>query len=429
MLQTTITLDDIAAFKHKVLVWANRFPIFLVLDSNNYQNDKYSKYEWELFVDAIESVTPSENYFESFAAFQTASKEIIVGFFDYECKNEIFKLPVQHHDASSFPKCFFFRSRYRFSLKGNTLTINRNYAEAFEMMEQINNQEIEKSVVANQILFREQTPHAEYINNVNELRQCIENGDFYEINYCTEVTAENVTINPVCAFIKLMESSAAPFSSFLKYREHYVVCASPERFLCKRGKKLISQPIKGTMRRGSDDKEDEQLKQELLHSEKERAENVMIVDLVRNDLTPYAIPGSIKVEELFGIHTFKTVHQMISTVSCELQHEANAIAAMRNAFPMGSMTGAPKFEVIKKIQQIEQKSRGLFSGTIGYFDTDGDFDFNVLIRTIFYDEESKAIVIKSGSAITYDSEPQAEYEELALKRKVLLSVLNGRLTD
>ena len=183
------------------------------------------------------------------------------------------------------------------------------------------------------------------------------------------------------------------------------------------------------MRRGADDKEDEQMKQELLHSEKERAENVMIVDLVRNDLTPYAIPGSIKVEELFCIHTFKTVHQMISTVSCELQRKADAVATMRNAFPMGSMTGAPKFEVIKKIQQLEQKPRGLFSGTIGYFDADGDFDFNVVIRTIFYDEAAKEIVIKSGSAITYDAEPQAEYEELALKRKVLLNVLNGSLYD
>jgi para-aminobenzoate synthetase component 1 len=429
MLQTTIKLDDIAAFKHKVLAWANRFPVFLVLDSNNYQSDKYSKYEWELFVDAIESVAPSENYFESFAAFQTAAKEMIVGFFGYECKNEIFKLPTQHHDISNFPNCFFFKPRYRFSLKGNKLTINKNYAEAFEMMEQINYQQIENNDIANQILFREQTPQAEYIKNVNELRKCIENGDFYEINYCTEVKADDATINPVSIFIQLMQSSAAPFSSCLKYYKHYALCASPERFLCKRGNKLISQPIKGTMRRGADDKEDEQMKQELLHSEKERAENVMIVDLVRNDLTPYAIPGSIKVEELFGIHTFKTVHQMISTVSCELQRKADAVATMRNAFPMGSMTGAPKFEVIKKIQQLEQKPRGLFSGTIGYFDADGDFDFNVVIRTIFYDEAAKEIVIKSGSAITYDAEPQAEYEELALKRKVLLNVLNGSLYD
>jgi para-aminobenzoate synthetase component 1 len=427
MLQTTIKLDNIAAFKYKALAWANRFPVFLVFDSNNYQQDKYAKYDWELFVDAIASVTPSENYFESVAEFQKQSNEMIVGFFGYECKDEIFKVPAQDHAEKSLPNCFFFKPRYRFSLKGNTLTINRNYPEAYEMMEQINLQEEERNPNINPIIFTELTTKELYCKNVNHIRQCIENGDFYELNYCTEVKAKQVTINPISIFLKLMELSAAPFSVFLKYYNQYTISASPERFMCKRGNRLISQPIKGTMRRSNDDKEDEQFKQALLLSEKERAENVMIVDLVRNDLTPFAISGSIKVEELFGIYTFKTVHQMVSTISCELQHEADAIAAMRNAFPMGSMTGAPKFEVIKKIQQLEQKPRGLFSGTIGYFDADGDFDFNVVIRTIFYDAAAKEIVIKTGSAITYDSNAADEYEELALKRAVLLDVLNGRL--
>ncbi len=190
---------------------------------------------------------------------------------------------------------------------------------------------------------------------------------------------------------------------------------------------MISQPIKGTIRRGRNVEEDENLKSELLHSEKERAENVMIVDLVRNDLTLYAETGSICVDELFGVYTFKTVHQMISTISASLSHDANIVKAIQNAFPMGSMTGAPKLEVRKYIAHNECFNRGLFSGTIGYFDADGDFDSNVVIRSVLYDSAKQKIVIRTGGAITYDSVPEQEYDEIILKRAALLHSLNGKV--
>jgi para-aminobenzoate synthetase component 1 len=305
--------------------------------------------------------------------------------------------------------------------------VNRNYPETFEIIERIQSVTIELKTEKGEIVFTERTSKHDYIQQVNQIKQHIEEGDFYELNYCTEVVAEQSTISPIAVFEQLNVNAEAPFSCFVKFHESYLLCASPERFLCKRGHKMISQPIKGTIRRGRNVEEDENLKSELLHSEKERAENVMIVDLVRNDLTFYAETGSICVDELFGVYTFKTVHQMISTISASLSDDANVVKAIQNAFPMGSMTGAPKLEVRKYIAHNECFNRGLFSGTVGYFDADGDFDSNVVIRSVLYDSAKRKIVVRTGGAITYDSVPKQEYDEIILKRAALLHSLNGKV--
>ncbi|MCK5367993.1 MAG: anthranilate synthase component I family protein, partial [Cyclobacteriaceae bacterium] len=204
-----------------------------------------------------------------------------------------------------------------------------------------------------------------------------------------------------------------------------LICSSPERFLKKEGTKIISQPIKGTIKRSFDKKEDEQLKQALLHSEKERAENLMIVDLVRNDLAKSSMTGSVKVEELFGINTFKKVHQMISTVSSMHKESISIPTIIKHAFPMGSMTGAPKIRVMKEIEELEDSSRGLYSGAVGYFTPDHNFDFNVVIRSILFDAESGKISFHVGSAITFDSDPEYEYNECLLKAESLFEVLSN----
>src|SRR5690606_8474955 len=191
----------------------------------------------------------------------------------------------------------------------------------------------------------------------------------------------------------------------------------------KEGHKIISQPIKGTMRRGSNESEDNVLKDQLYHSEKERAENMMIVDLVRNDLARSAIPGSVKVDELFGIYTYPKVHQMVSTVSANAGSDVAFSEIIRNAFPMGSMTGAPKVSAMKLIEQFESSRRGLFSGAAGYITPNGDFDFNVVIRSILYEQKTKKISFQVGSAITYDAVPDQEYQECQLKAEAMRQVL------
>jgi para-aminobenzoate synthetase component 1 len=247
------------------------------------------------------------------------------------------------------------------------------------------------------------------------------------MNYCCEFYTEHSRIEPLAVFNKLNAKAKAPFSSFFKLNDKYLLCSSPERFLKKIDGKIISQPIKGTIRKGATDEENERLREQLLSSEKERAENVMIVDLVRNDLAKHAQPGTIKVEELFGIYEFPTVHQMISTVVAELQENVHQVDVIRDAFPMGSMTGAPKVEVMKNIEAYEDQKRGLYSGSVGYFTADGDFDLNVVIRSIFYNAAKEYVSIQVGSAITYDADPAAEYDELLLKAKGMLDALNASI--
>jgi len=228
-------------------------------------------------------------------------------------------------------------------------------------------------------------------------------------------------------FLKLNAISPNPFSGFFKWKGNYILCASPERFLAKRGDKLISQPIKGTAKRGKTIEEDEVIKQQLRNHTKELQENVMIVDLVRNDLTRSAKEGTVKMEELFGIYSFNQLHQMISTVVCEIQDGLTSIEAIKNTFPIGSMTGAPKISAMRLMEQYERSKRGVYSGAMGYFSPDGDFDFNVVIRTLLYNAEKKYLSFQVGSAITYHADAEREYEECLLKAKAILEVLGQQI--
>lgn len=426
--KTTITLTNVQEFKQKALRWSSQFNHVILFDSNHYSLDRYSKMEWTLAVDAMYFVQPTSNYFSALEEFQQQhTNEFICGFWRYDVMDAAIQREVEAIDGLGFPALFYFQPRYIFELNGNALTVNRNYPETYEILDRIQAVEIESNECEDEILFTERTTKREYIHQVDQIKKHIEEGDFYELNYCTEVIAERSIISPISVFEQLNVNAEAPFSSFVKFKNSYLLCASPERFLCKRGNKIVSQPIKGTIRRGKNEEEDECLKNELLHSEKERAENVMIVDLVRNDLTMYAETGSVSVEELFGIYTFKTVHQMISTISATLLQEDDIVNAIQNAFPMGSMTGAPKLEVRKYIANNECFKRGLFSGAVGYFDAAGDFDSNVVIRSVLYDSIKQTIVIRTGGAITYDSVPEQEYDEIVLKRSALLYSLNGKV--
>ena len=264
-----------------------------------------------------------------------------------------------------------------------------------------------------------------YTTLVKTLRDHIKEGDCYEINLCQDFLGSFECIDPLNLYLRLNEVSPKPFSCFQKFDEQLIISASPERFLKKTGSKVISQPIKGTRPRFHDALLDKQQRDELRYSEKEMAENMMIVDLVRNDLARTAKTGSVKVEEMFGIYSFQQVHQMISTISATIKDDTHFVDVIKHAFPMGSMTGAPKVKVMELIEKYENAKRGAFSGAAGYISPEGDFDFNVLIRSLFIDIEKQLYSFFAGGAITYDSIPEEEYEECLVKTKAINQVLKG----
>ena len=262
-----------------------------------------------------------------------------------------------------------------------------------------------------------------YLDKFDAVQAALKRGDIYEMNLCMPWQGKAPGQASWSLFERLAAATKAPHSAYIQAGDHRVLCASPERFLEKRGQTLRSQPIKGTVRRGATPEEDDALKRSLLESEKERAENVMIVDLVRNDLSRVAQPNSVEVDELFGLHTFSTVHQMISTVSCQLQPDTTAEDVLRATFPMGSMTGAPKLSAMDLIASLEGHGRGVYSGTIGYVDAQGDWDLNVVIRSLMHRADTGRVDATVGGALTLLAQGDDEYNECLLKVAALKSCL------
>lgn len=265
----------------------------------------------------------------------------------------------------------------------------------------------------------------EYIEKINILKQHIKQGDIYEINFCITFEAFNVSIDPLTIYQKLNSISNAPYSALAKFDTKYIISSSPELFLTKTGNSLISKPIKGTAKRGASPEIDKQIKEKLHSNLKERNENVMIVDVARNDLSRLAKKGTVRVNKLFDIETYDQVHQMISTVSCELKDNTSFEKIIQATFPMASMTGAPKIRAMELIDKYELYNRGPYSGALGYIEKNGDFELSVLIRSIFYDEEKKYLSFTVGSAITSMCNAEAEYEECLLKAKAMINALSN----
>jgi para-aminobenzoate synthetase component 1 len=263
-----------------------------------------------------------------------------------------------------------------------------------------------------------------YLEAIHKLLALIRRGDFYEINYCQAFEVQHLPANPVDVYTQLTAVSPTPFACFYKNDSDYVLCASPERYLQKKGNQLISQPIKGTIKRGlENDAADHLQLQTLQNSSKDKSENVMVVDLVRNDLSKICVQGSVQVSELFGIYSFPQVHQMISTITGKVNDTISFSEILDATFPMGSMTGAPKKSVMETIDALEPTRRGLYSGTIGYLNPAGDFDFNVVIRSIFYNSDTKQASYQVGGGITIYSDPDKEYDECLLKAAAIKKVL------
>lgn len=270
------------------------------------------------------------------------------------------------------------------------------------------------------------TSKAHYHQTFDQLIESLQYGNIYEVNYCQEFFDDSMQLDdPEAAYFRLNEITQAPFSAYIAFDTHRILCGSPERFLERKGDTLWSQPIKGTSKRGAHEEEDELLKQQLLENPKERSENVMIVDLVRNDLSKIAQPASVQVDELFGVYTFKTVHQLISTISCKVKPEVSFAEILHATFPMGSMTGAPKKSAVEIIETQEDFRRGLYSGSLGYIAPNGDFDLNVVIRSLIYNTETNYLSCAVGGAITIQASAEAEYEECKVKVKTILDRMHG----
>jgi para-aminobenzoate synthetase component 1 len=413
--------NDLQKFKQQALQWACVFDAVCYLDSNNF-NDPYSKFDTLIAVGARHELTAEPgNAFEVLAQFRDNNPGWMTGFFSYDLKNELEKLTSSNTDQLEFPGLYFFIPKYIIHIKGDEIEIIADDPDY--ILAEIGKQSLSSPQQPSAVNLQSRFSKEEYLNAAEKIKQHISRGDIYVTNFCQEFFAEHAEIDPLATFLKLNTISPNPFGGFFKWKDNYILSASPERFLAKRGSKLISQPIKGTAKRGKTLAEDEAIKQQLRTHTKELQENVMIVDLVRNDLTKSAKPGTVKTEELFGIYSFNQLHQMISTVVCELQDGLSAIDTIRHSFPMGSMTGAPKISAMRLMEQYERSKRGVYSGAMGYFSPDNDFDFNVVIRTLLYNSAKKYLSFHTGSAITYHANAEQEYEECLLKAKAILEAL------
>ena len=420
------TIDNPSLFKEQLLYWAQQFREVAFLDSNNYPQ-AYSSYDCMLAVDAFTLLqTDYHNAFEDLKQYQQTTKDWLFGYLSYDLKNDSERLQSNNFDGLDFPDLFFFQPKKIFLLKGNQLETRYLHLCDDELQEDY--QDIttivpQQSTASDSVMVQARIDQKKYLEQVQKMQEYIHKGDIYEANFCMEFYAENATIQPLEKFQKLNAISQPPFAVFLKNNQQYLLSATPERYLRKEGEDLISQPIKGTAKRYEDPVADEKAKDDLASNPKERAENIMITDLVRNDLSRTAQKGSVQVEELCGIYSFMQVHQMISTITSKMDEKYSVIDVLRLTFPMGSMTGAPKISAMKIIEELEATKRGLYSGAVGYFTPEGDFDFNVVIRSILYNQKKQYLSFSVGSAITALSVPEQEYEECLLKAKAMKSVL------
>jgi para-aminobenzoate synthetase component I len=412
-------------FKQQLLNWGNQFDEVIFLDSNSY-NQKYSNYDYVLAVDAFTSIkTDYFNAFQDLHEYQNQTKDWLFGFLTYDLKNNVENLKSQNFDGLQFPDLYFFQPKKLFLIKGNQLEIK--YLNMCDDEVEVDFKEITEclSYISqnSEIKIQQRISKENYLIKVSQMLANIYRGDIYEANFCMEFYAENVVINPLEIYKKLNSISEPPFATYFKLKNHYLLSAPVERYLKKENTKIIAQPIKGTAKRIFDDELDAESKNELSLNQKEKSENIMIVDLVRNDLSKTAVKGSVNVEELCKIYTFKQVHQMISTIVSEVDHTVSPVQIIKSTFPMGSMTGAPKISAMQIIEELEETKRGLYSGSVGYFTPNGDFDFNVVIRSILYNSQNKYLSFTVGSAITAQSIPENEYDECLLKAKAMFEVL------
>ena len=392
-------------------------------------DDTYSRFEFVVGLGSLAQVPAEHDPFDMLHHFHQDKQDWLFGHFSYNLKDLGGKLTSRNPDLLGFPAISFHQPRYVITRNDGNNQLHYLAEHETEETLQTLEQELTNPAMVNgnsipPVHLHQRTDRESYLERADDILRHIRRGDIYEMNYCMEFYAAKVLLDPVETFLKLNRNSPMPMSAFYRLKDRYLLCASPERFLQKEKNTIISQPIKGTIRRGTDKTEDELLKSKLQNSSKERSENVMITDLVRNDLSRSAKRGTVKVEELFGLKSYLRIHQLVTTISAEADPSKKWTDMIRDAFPMGSMTGAPKIRAMEIIEAQESMARGLYSGSVGYVTPDGDFDFNVVIRSIQYNAATQYVSAMAGSALTSECNPEEEYEECLLKMETMKKALS-----
>ena len=417
------TPENISLFKKKLFKWSNQFNISICLDSNNY-NDRLGDLDAIVATD-VHSKLPftKSNSLNKLEAYLKETNDWLFGYFSYDLKNELEDLRSNNYSEFDFPNLFFFQPKKIWIIKSRNVEAHYLYPSEIESdLDDIHTQKINDKNIKSEIKLFPRLSKSQYEEKINKLLFHINRGDIYEANFCMEWFSNDSNIYPFNVYDKLNQISKNPMSAFFKQNDTYLLSSSPERYIKRINNKIITQPIKGTSRRDNDKVIDLNLKKDLTQDPKERSENIMIVDLVRNDLSRFSYPGSVKVTELCKVYPFEKVHQMISTVESQIDSNLKMTDVIKATFPMGSMTGAPKIKALNIIEKLEVSKRGLYSGALGYVDPRGNFDFNVVIRSLIYDHKNKYLSFQVGSAITSNSSPEKEYQECLLKAEPMLSI-------
>ena len=430
-------ISDPGTFCKKLLTWGREYKRISVLCSNNYRkiftdNNAGHRYDLIAAMGSVDEMSiKGDSWLESLKEYTLSTGDWLFGHIGYDLKNEIENLESNHYDRINFPVAGFFVPKYIFIVCDNSLSVgwhkgSCNNDEAMDLLSQIDNSALPDLKLQRIPEIKEVISRSDYLDAVKKIKEHLQRGDIYEVNFCQEFYSEKAHIDPVSTWIRLINKSPTPFSCYYRQNDSYLLCSSPERFLKKTGNRIISQPIKGTAARGKTRKEDIMMAKTLSADVKERAENIMIADLVRNDLSKIATKASVKVDELCAVYPYPGVHQMQASVSALLPENINFTDIIRATFPMGSMTGAPKLKSMEIIEKYEKTRRGLYSGTVGYIKPDMDFDFNVVIRSIQYNSLSSCLSFMVGGAITNLSVPENEYRECLLKASAIINVLTGK---
>lgn len=413
------------SLKAQLLHWAARHPYCVFLDSCDTDIDQFGRYDFLLGVAGVEA-TVWRDLKGLDAAMSTDPLGWRLGYFSYDLKNALEpKLETTHSAAISVPDLQFFQPEIVIAReKGSSwLSVLRGYRE--DLMAEIEATPVQAAGVTGFSGFTSNFEAEAYKATVDQLREHIRNGDCYEINLSQNFRAEVEIGAPAALWQELVRLSPVPFAGYARFGDMHLLCASPERFLQLDSGVLCTQPIKGTAARGHTTARDTVNKARLRTSEKEQAENVMIVDLSRNDLYRSCEVNTVEVPHLFEIQTFPQVHHLVSTVTGRKRKDIRPMQAFANTFPPGSMTGAPKFRTCELIDEYERSARGIYSGSLGYIAPGGDFDLNVVIRSLVYDAQSRRISYHVGGAITWDSDPEAEYQETLVKAAAIQKLFEG----
>ena len=413
--------SKILQVKNALMEYSRHFRFSVVMDSNTSSNEEngFDSYDLIAAFSHFGEVV-GENVAKQVEKLWDKKKEWRFLSLTYDFKNEIENLTSQNEDRQEFPLLSWFSPQVLLLVKEGKSTLFVDNEASLNLVKS----EVELSEEV-ETRFESSLSKQDYISHVNKVKEHILRGDIYEMNYCLEFFIDNIKLQPELLWQESLLAADTPFSTYYKCDHHYLISGSPERFIKKSGNKLISQPIKGTVARGRDSEEDNRNRAFLKANLKERNENVMIVDLVRNDLSKIAVDGSVSVEELYGVYAFSKVFHMISSISCELRDDTALMTILQALFPMGSMTGAPKIKAMELIELYEEFKRGIYSGTIGYIDPEDNFDFNVVIRSLVYNSKKDYLSYAVGGAITKMSDPDLEWIECRLKASTMETILSN----